>query len=180
MYSFVQDGDTFVVSLDNHQEVVAALAAFCEEQGILAGEITGIGAVNSATLRFLDPATKLYVDKTFDEQMEISSLVGNISEKDGTPPPCQFRPERLYSGRRTPSLLHIERSLRGGSQEVPLQGRPPLRAFTRHQSLRVLKGVFFKLLIYRVLWKTRRIIDYTFFVKCLFLVNYKIRQNWAT
>ena len=62
MYSFVQDGDTFVVSIENHQEVVAALAAFCEEQGILAGEITGIGAVNSATLRFLDPATKLYVD----------------------------------------------------------------------------------------------------------------------
>ena len=61
------------------------MAAFCEEQGILAGEISGIGAVNSATLRFLDPATKLYVDKTFDEQMEISSLVGNISEKDGKP-----------------------------------------------------------------------------------------------
>ena len=29
------------------------------------------------------PATKAYVDKTFDEQMEISSLAGNISEKDG-------------------------------------------------------------------------------------------------
>ena len=85
MYSFVQDGDTFVVSLDNHQEVVAALGAICAEQGILDREITGIGAVNSATLRFLDPATKLYVDKTFDEQMEISSLVGNISEKDGKP-----------------------------------------------------------------------------------------------
>jgi predicted DNA-binding protein with PD1-like motif len=85
MYSFIQDGDTYVVSIDNHQEVFAALTAFCEEQNILAGEITGIGAVNSATLRFLDPATKKYVDKTFEEQMEISSLVGNISEKDGKP-----------------------------------------------------------------------------------------------
>jgi len=85
MYSFIQDGDTYVVSIDNHQEVFAALTAFCEEQNILAGEITGIGAVNSATLRFLDPATKKYVDKTFEEQMEISSLIGNISEKDGKP-----------------------------------------------------------------------------------------------
>ena len=83
MYSFTQDGDTFVVSIDNHQELVAALSAFCEEQGILAGEVSGIGAVSTATLRFLDPGTKKYVDKTFDEQMEISSLVGNISEKDG-------------------------------------------------------------------------------------------------
>ena len=83
MYSFVQDGDKYVVSIDNHEEVVAALSAFCQEQEILAGEVSGIGAVNSATLRFLDPSTKEYVDKTFEEQMEISSLVGNISEKDG-------------------------------------------------------------------------------------------------
>lgn len=85
MYSFINDGDRFVVSIDNHQEVVSVLAAFCSDQGILAGKVDGIGAVNSATLRFLDPATKKYVDKTFYEQMEISSLVGNISEKDGKP-----------------------------------------------------------------------------------------------
>ena len=83
MYSFVQDGDKFVVSIDNHQELVSSLAKFCEDQGILYGEVGGIGAVSDATLRFLDPATKKYVDKTFAEQMEISSLVGNISEKDG-------------------------------------------------------------------------------------------------
>lgn len=82
-YSFVQDGDRFVLSINNHEEIVDALAAFCKDQGILCGEVSGLGAVNTATLRFLDPATKKYVDKTFDEQMEISSLVGNISEKDG-------------------------------------------------------------------------------------------------
>ena len=82
-YSFVQDGDRFVLSINNHEEIVAALAAFCQEQGILCGEVSGLGAVNTATLRFLNPETKRYVDKTFDEQMEISSLVGNISEKDG-------------------------------------------------------------------------------------------------
>ena len=83
MYTFVQDGDKYVISIDNHQELVAALADFCEKQGIFAGEVSGIGAVNHAVLRFLNPATKKYVDKTFEEQMEISSLVGNISEKDG-------------------------------------------------------------------------------------------------
>ena len=82
MYRFKQDGDRFVVSIDNHQELMEAVAAFCREQGIMAGEVSGIGAVSNATLRFLNPATKAYVDKTFDEQMEISSLAGNISEKD--------------------------------------------------------------------------------------------------
>ena len=83
MYKFRQAGDTFVVSIDNHQEIVHAIAAFCEEQGIRAGEVCGLGAVSEATLRFLDPGTKKYVDKAFREQMECSSLVGNISRKDG-------------------------------------------------------------------------------------------------
>lgn len=83
MYKFIQDGDKYIISIDNHQEIMSALAAFCQEQGILAGEVHGIGAVNKATLRFLNHVTKKYVDKTFEEQMEASSLVGNISEKDG-------------------------------------------------------------------------------------------------
>jgi len=83
MYKYTQSGNKFIVSIDNHQEISAAIEAFCEEQGILAGEISGLGAVNEATLRFYDPMTKKYVDRTFKEQMELSSLVGNISEKDG-------------------------------------------------------------------------------------------------
>lgn len=78
-------GNRYVLSLDNHVEIVEALIAFCREKQIHAGSITGIGAIGEATFRFLDPATKQYVDKTFDEQMEITNLTGNISEKDGKP-----------------------------------------------------------------------------------------------
>lgn len=78
-------GNRYVLSLDNHVEIVEALTAFCREKQIHAGSITGIGAISEATFRFLDPATKQYVDKTFDEQMEITNLTGNISEKDGKP-----------------------------------------------------------------------------------------------
>ena len=85
MYQYKQIPGTgrYVLSLDNHAQVVASLAAFCKEKGILAGQITGLGAINEATFRFLDPATKQYVDKTFAEQMEITNLTGNISQKDG-------------------------------------------------------------------------------------------------
>ena len=75
----------YVLSLDNHVEIVEALRSFCEEHHILAGSISGLGAVNEATFRFLNPATKQYVDKTFAEQMEITNLVGNISQLDGKP-----------------------------------------------------------------------------------------------
>ena len=83
MYKYTQSGDIYVVSIANHSDLTAALTAFCEEQRILSGKIDGIGAVSSATLRFYDPTTKKYVDRTFEEQMEIAALVGNISEKEG-------------------------------------------------------------------------------------------------
>ena len=83
-YKEVKDG-VFVLSLDNHVEIVEALTAFCTEKEIHTGSISGLGAISEATFRFLDPATKQYVDKTFNEQMEITNLTGNISQKDGKP-----------------------------------------------------------------------------------------------
>ena len=83
MYQYRISGDKYVLSLDNHVEVSAALAAFCQELDIRCGAVYGIGAICEATFRFLDPATKQYVDKTFSEQMEITNLTGNISRKDG-------------------------------------------------------------------------------------------------
>ena len=86
MYQYTEiPGGRYVLSLDNHVEVVEALNAFCLEKGILAGNILGLGAVSEATFRFLDPTTLKYVDKTFTEQMEITNLTGNISQKGGKP-----------------------------------------------------------------------------------------------
>ena len=83
MYKYRISGDKFVLSIDNHVEISAALAAFCSDLDIRCGAVYGIGAISEATFRFLDPATKRYVDKTFSEQMEITGLTGNISRKDG-------------------------------------------------------------------------------------------------
>lgn len=83
MYSYKQFGDTFFVSIENHQEIMEALETFCEEHKIKVGTISGIGAVKEVTLRFFDPITKEYADKTFYEQMEISNLTGNITRKNG-------------------------------------------------------------------------------------------------
>ena len=77
--------ERYVLSIDNHGEIMEALAHFCKKQKIKAGVVEGIGAISEATFRFLDPATRKYVDKTFQEQMEITNLTGNISEKDKEP-----------------------------------------------------------------------------------------------
>lgn len=76
---------TYIVSVADKSSLLKALTDFVVTQKITAGQITGIGATNEATLRFFDPQTKKYVDKTFKEQMEISNLSGNISEVGDKP-----------------------------------------------------------------------------------------------
>lgn len=79
----LEGNDRFILNIDNHQEIMEALADFARRQKIQSGVVEGIGAISEATFRFLDPATKQYMDKTFQEQMEITNLTGNISRKDG-------------------------------------------------------------------------------------------------
>lgn len=82
-WSAAKIGSRYVLSIKNHSELVGAVTDFLHKQNIKAGTISGIGAVNEATLRFFNPQTKQYDDKTFAEQMEISNLTGNIAAKDG-------------------------------------------------------------------------------------------------
>ncbi|MCC3215076.1 DNA-binding protein [Chryseobacterium sp. X308] len=73
----------YIVSIENHSNIVDALTDFIQNQNIRAGEVTGIGAVSEATLRFFNPVTKKYVDRTFKEQMEVTNISGNVSEIEG-------------------------------------------------------------------------------------------------
>lgn len=82
MYSYKRIGSRYIVSIDNHTEIIGALSSFCNETRILSGAISGIGAVSEMTLRFFNPDTKAYEDKCFKEQMEIANLIGNISSLD--------------------------------------------------------------------------------------------------
>ncbi|PQA93280.1 hypothetical protein B0A69_13380 [Chryseobacterium shigense] len=75
----------YIVSIKDHSSIIEALTDFVIHQKIQAGEITGIGAVNEATLRFFKPSDKQYVDKTFKEQMEVTHISGNVSEIEGRP-----------------------------------------------------------------------------------------------
>lgn len=83
MYTYKQIDNKYIVSIQNRTEITKAITMFCEEHNIKAGTVYGIGAVDEAVLRFFDPTSKKYTDKTFSEQMEISNLTGNISQKDG-------------------------------------------------------------------------------------------------
>ena len=68
MYKYRQIENKYIVSIDNHTEIADALLSFCSEMGIKSGSISGIGAIDSMTLRFFNPATKKYVDRQFSKR----------------------------------------------------------------------------------------------------------------
>ena len=72
-----------LVRLDPQDEIVASLTQICEKESIELGSISGIGAVNKATVGLFNPVTKEYTSTTLERDFEITSLIGNVSQKDG-------------------------------------------------------------------------------------------------
>src|SRR6266481_5083868 len=50
----------YIVSIEDRASILGALTGFITSQKIQAGQVTGIGATNEATLRFFDPSRKDY------------------------------------------------------------------------------------------------------------------------
>ncbi len=97
---YKQFGNTYVLRLDKNADIPSVLKTFCKERKITLGSISGLGSLKSATLGFFDPKTKDYEEKTFDEPLEMASLVGNIAMKDGEP------------------LLHLHTTIAGNDYEA--------------------------------------------------------------
>ncbi len=74
-----------VIRIEEGEEVIGALTAFCEKEGIQAGTFNGIGAVEGARLGYYDHDTGEYNDRVFNEGHEVVAFSGNISRKaDGS------------------------------------------------------------------------------------------------
>lgn len=75
----------FYLRVDLGEEIAQTLTAFLKKEGIRSGSIRGIGAAKDVELGFLDMETKQYLRKTISEDLEILSLSGNVSVKEGQP-----------------------------------------------------------------------------------------------
>ena len=75
--------DTYVIRLDRGEEVMTVLTDLCQREGIQLGSVAGIGAADRAILCLYDVVEKAYSKQVFNEPMEIISLMGTVSCKQG-------------------------------------------------------------------------------------------------
>lgn len=76
-------GDTLVVRIDRGDEIMSAIQSACEQEHVKFGSITGLGAVDHAVVGLYRVAEHKYYSNTFDGEMELTSLIGSVTEMDG-------------------------------------------------------------------------------------------------
>lgn len=77
---------TFALILQSGDEAMHCLQEFTAKERLAASQITAIGAFSSATLAYFDWERKAYQPIPVQEQVEVASLVGDITTgPDGKP-----------------------------------------------------------------------------------------------
>ena len=72
----------YTLNFAKGDEVVSGLAEFLKKEKIQAGHISGLGAASKLVIAYYNMETKEYEKKTFDEDVEVLSLNGNIGVKE--------------------------------------------------------------------------------------------------
>jgi|SRR5690242_15077996 len=70
---------TYAVVFDERDEVIKSLGEFAREMRLKAAQFTGIGAFSEVTLGFFDFEKKDYSKIEIREQVELLSLIGDIT-----------------------------------------------------------------------------------------------------
>lgn len=76
-------GNTVVLRVDRGEEIVSTVKEVCIKERISCAEVSGIGAVDRAVVGLYRVAEKKYCSNTFEGEREMTSLLGNITRKDG-------------------------------------------------------------------------------------------------
>lgn len=76
-------GNHYVIRLEKGEEIVTKVKELCEKEDVKLASLSGIGAVNKVTAGLFRTKEKKYVSKTYEEDMEIVSLGGNVSCMNG-------------------------------------------------------------------------------------------------
>ncbi|HEY1861588.1 MAG TPA: PPC domain-containing DNA-binding protein [Gemmataceae bacterium] len=85
--ALLSDGDakTYLLVFRTDQEVMRGLLAFARKHKLVAGHLTGIGAISDAVVGYFDPQKKAYLRNQEKGQAEVLSLTGNLALNNDEP-----------------------------------------------------------------------------------------------
>lgn len=81
----IKTNNAMIVVLDRGEELHEKLSELTRTAELKAAWLSGLGGAMNVTLGFYDLSSKSYEWREFNEPLEIVSLTGNLSIKDGQP-----------------------------------------------------------------------------------------------
>jgi len=116
------EGNVVVVALGPGEEILECLGEVAAAHKIRGGSFTGLGSTSAVELGFFDPEKKEYLLRTFEEPMEIGSLVGNFSVLDDA---VHVHAHATVCGRELIAFTgHLHRGVVGTACELYIQVLP--------------------------------------------------------
>jgi uncharacterized protein len=85
MLSTTPSGRSYALVFDLDDDVLTDFQQFCERENIYAAFFYGIGGYRTATLAYYDMGKKRYEPIDVDEQVEVVSFIGNVTNFEGKP-----------------------------------------------------------------------------------------------
>lgn len=80
-----QELRTFAMVLATGEEVISAVTSFAAERQLRATQLTAIGALSRVVVAYFDWTTRQYRNIRIDEQVEVLSLLGDVTLDQGKP-----------------------------------------------------------------------------------------------
>ena len=68
-----------IIRLDPNERIIDNLLKACSSENVKLATLSGIGSVREVNLGFYDFNKKSFVKKSFSQQMEVVSLIGNVT-----------------------------------------------------------------------------------------------------
>ncbi|HAT02848.1 MAG TPA: DNA-binding protein [Oribacterium sp.] len=78
-------GNQIVLRIDRGEEVMETLIKLCEKEKIRLGSIVGLGAADYLVMGLYDVEKQQFSEIKLEVPLEITSIIGNITEMDGKP-----------------------------------------------------------------------------------------------
>jgi predicted DNA-binding protein with PD1-like motif len=123
---YVRHGDTYVLRFEEGETFPSKFLEFLSAHEVKRGSFTGIGALRRSRIAYFDVEKREYLDREFDEQMEVLALVGNVALHEDEP----LVHVHVTLGRRDYSVIggHLREGIVRPTLEVTLHaGREPLQ-----------------------------------------------------
>lgn len=121
-------GEAFLLRIFTGEEIVGSVTDFARAHSIDAAEVSGIGAAYDVVLGYFDRGTKEYERHAVEGEVEIVSLLGNISIREGQPFPHlhanvsgrDFRPHagHLFEAKAGATCEVVVRPMKGYAQRT--------------------------------------------------------------